>query len=57
MGIIDIWGKPKPFSSVVWSLKTKKTQQMLQFSELSQRNKGPSFQNLTFLSMLLRYRL
>ena len=30
--------------------------EILQFSELSQRNKGPSFHNLTFLLMLLRYR-
>ena len=29
----------------------------LQFSELSSRNKGPSFHNLTLLLMILRYRL
>ena len=30
---------------------------MLQFSELSKRNKGPIFHNLTFLLMILRPRL
>ena len=48
VGISDHWGKQKPFSNFVWSLKTIK-RIMLQFSELSQRKKGPSFHNLTFL--------
>ena len=57
MGISDHWGSQKHFQGIIWSLKPKKTWQMVQFSELSKRNKGPSFHNLTFLLMLLRYRL
>ena len=34
-----------------------KAHQMLHFAELSSGNKGPSFHNLTFLLMLLHYRL
>ena len=54
VGISDHWGKPKTFSSDCLVTESKKAWQMLQFSELSKRNKGPSFHNLTFLLMLLR---
>ena len=37
--------------------KTNKAWQILQDAELSSRNNGPSFHNLTFLLMLLRYPL
>ena len=47
MRIFDHWGKPKPFSSECLSLKTKKSRANAAISELSQRNKEPSFQNLT----------
>ena len=57
MGISDHWGKPKTFSCDCLVTETKKAQQTLQFSELSKRNKGPFFHNLTFLFMVLRYRL
>ena len=57
MGISDHWGKPKTFSCDCLVIETKTTHQMLQFSELSKRNKGPTFHNLTFLLMALRYRL
>ena len=57
MGISDHWEKPNTFSSDCVVTETKKGMQMLQFSELSRRNKGPSFHNLTFLLMSLRYRL
>ena len=46
-------GSQNHFQAIVWSLKAKNALQMLQFAELSQRNKGPSFYNLTFL--LLSY--
>ena len=52
-----IGGSENHFQAIVWSLKTKQAKQMLQFSILSQRNKGLRFHNLTFLLMRLRYRL
>ena len=57
MGISDHVGKQNTFLSHCLVIKNKKALQVLQFSELSKRNKGPSFHNLTFLLRLLRYRL
>ena len=50
-----IGGSPNHVQAIVWSLKTKQAKQMVQFSELSQRNKGPGFHNLKPLLMILRY--
>ena len=49
------WGIQNHFQTIVWSLKNKKAQQLLQFAEISSRKEGPSFHNLTFLLMRLRY--
>ena len=57
MDISDHLGKPKRFSSDGLVTENQKAQQMLQFAELSLRNKGPSFHNLTLLLMPLRYRV
>ena len=59
MGISDNWAKPKPFSNDCLVTENRKSiaNAAIFFIELSQRNKGPSFHNLTFLLMLLRYRL
>ena len=55
--ISDHRGIPKPFSSDCLVTENQTAKQMLQFAELSLRNKGPSFQNLTFLLMPLHYRI
>ena len=47
MGISDHWGKPKPFSTDCLVTENQESIAMLQFSDFSQRNKGPSFHNLT----------
>ena len=57
MGISDHLGKPKPFSNDCLVTENQKSIANAAISELSQRNKGPSFHNLTFLLMLLRYRI
>ena len=51
MGISDHWGKPKNiFKRLFGHCKPKESLQMLQFSELSQRNEGPIFQILRFIN-------
>ena len=52
MGISD-----HPFSNDCLVTENQKSIANAEISELSQRNKGPSFHNLTFLLMLLRNRL
>ena len=48
-GISDYREKPKLFKAIAYSLKRRKTKQMVKFCGSSSRNKDQKFRNLTFL--------
>ena len=58
VGISDLWVKPKPLSSdCLVTENPNKHSKCCTFLNFFREINGPSFHNLTFLLMLLRYRL